>query len=130
MAKRGEREGRCGLGSSAALAAAGFLRGCKVCARSHPWSDGGVNGYCVWCGFGRRVAVWNRGVSEDGGQFPKTSKLGWIEAWERRWRDWLEEGFGEIGVGCKDGIGGGGFGHRRMGWEPIQSVGVAQARLS
>ena len=107
--------------------------GCKVCARGHPWSNGGVNGYCVWCVFGERAAVWNSGVAEDGGQFPKTSKLGWIEAWERRQRDWLEEGFGEIGGGCKDGIGGGckdgigggGFGHGRMGWEPLQSVGVA-----
>ena len=43
----------------------------------------------------------------------------------RRWRDWFEEGFGEIGGGCKDGIGGGGFGHGRMGREPLQSVGVA-----
>ena len=101
------------------------MRGCKVCARGHPWSDGAVNVYRVWCGFGERAAVMNRSVAEDGGQFPKTSKLGWIEAWERRRRDWLEEGFGEIGGSCKDGIGGGGFGHGRMGWEPLQSVDVA-----
>ena len=105
------------------MAAAGVLRGCKVCARGHPWSDGAVNRYC--CGFGERAAVWDRGVTEDGGQFPKTSKLGWIKAWERRRRDWLEECFSEIGGGCKDSIGGGGFGHGRMGWEPLQSVGVA-----
>ena len=101
------------------------MHGYKVCARGHPWSDGGVNRYCVSCGFSERAAVWNRGVAEDGGQLPKTSKLGWIEAWERRRRYWLEEDFGEIGGGCKDGIGGGGFGHGRMGWEPLQSVGVA-----
>ena len=99
--------------------------GCKVCARGHPWSDGGGNGHCVWCVVGERAAVWNRGMAEDGSQFAKTSKLDRIEAWERRWRDWFEEGFGEIGGGCKDGIGGGGFGHGRMRWEPLQSVGVA-----
>ena len=69
--------------------------------------------------------MWNRGVAEDEGQLPKTSKLGWIEAWERRWRDWFEEVFGEIGGGCKDDIGGGGFEHGRMGREPLQCVGVA-----
>ena len=64
-------------------------------------------------------------MAEDGRQFANTSKLGRIEAWERCRRDWFEEVFGEIGGGCKDGICGGGFGHGRMGREPLQSVGVA-----